>query len=36
MKTKTLVPERLRKMDAYWRAANYFSVGRIHLYDDPL
>ena len=22
--------------DAYWRAANYLSVGQIYLYDDPL
>jgi xylulose-5-phosphate/fructose-6-phosphate phosphoketolase len=25
-----------RKMDAYWRAANYLSVGQIYLYDNPL
>jgi xylulose-5-phosphate/fructose-6-phosphate phosphoketolase len=36
MKTKTLSPELLRKMDAYWRAANYLSVGQIYLYDNPL
>ncbi|MGC2661422.1 MAG: hypothetical protein WA324_26005, partial [Bryobacteraceae bacterium] len=24
------------KMDAYWRAANYLSVGQIYLYDNPL
>jgi len=36
MKTKTLTPELLRKMDAYWRAANYLSVGQIYLYDNPL
>ena len=23
-------------MDAYWRAANYLSVGQIHLQDNPL
>ncbi len=23
-------------MDAYWRAANYLSVGQIYLWDDPL
>jgi xylulose-5-phosphate/fructose-6-phosphate phosphoketolase len=23
-------------MDAYWRAANYLSVGQICLYDNPL
>ena len=36
MKTKTLTPEVLRKLDAYWRAANYLSVGQIYLYDNPL
>ena len=38
MKTKptTLTPELLQKMDAYWRAANYLSVGQIYLYDNPL
>ena len=36
MKTKPLSPELLRKMDAYWRAANYLSVGQIYLYDNPL
>ena len=36
MKTKTLNPELLRKLDAYWRAANYLSVGQIYLYDNPL
>src|ERR1700735_3498377 len=25
-----------RKMDAYWRAANYLCVGQIYLYDNPL
>ena len=28
MKTNTLTPELLHKMNAYWRAANYLSVGR--------
>ena len=39
MKTDTanlLTPELLRKIDAYWRAANYLSVGQIYLYDNPL
>ena len=36
MKSKTLAAEQLRKMDAYWRAANYLSVGQIYLYDNPL
>src|SRR5437773_11695999 len=35
-KTKTLSPELLRKLDAWWRAANYLSVGQIYLYDNPL
>ena len=34
--TKPLSSEELRKMDAYWRAANYLSVGQIYLYDNPL
>ncbi len=36
MKTKTLSPDLLRKIDAYWRAANYLSVGQIYLRDNPL
>ena len=32
----TLTEEELRKMDAYWRAANYLSVGQIYLLDNPL
>jgi xylulose-5-phosphate/fructose-6-phosphate phosphoketolase len=31
-----LSKEELRKIDAYWRAANYLSVGQIYLYDNPL
>ena len=31
-----LSPEVLAKMDAYWRAANYLSVGQIYLKDNPL
>ncbi|MGA9118128.1 MAG: phosphoketolase family protein [Bacteroidota bacterium] len=31
-----LSPDLLRKMNAYWRAANYLSVGQIYLYDNPL
>ena len=34
--TTTLNPEVLRKIDAYWRATNYLSVGQIYLYDNPL
>lgn len=33
---KPLSPELLHKMDAYWRAANYLSVGQIYLLDNPL
>jgi hypothetical protein len=36
MKTNILSPELLHKMDAYWRAANYLSVGQIYLSDNPL
>lgn len=32
----TLNPDLLRRMDAYWRAANYLSVGQIYLYENPL
>jgi xylulose-5-phosphate/fructose-6-phosphate phosphoketolase len=31
-----LTPDQLAKMDAYWRAANYLSVGQIYLKDNPL
>lgn len=31
-----LSEEQLQKMHAYWRAANYLSVGQIYLYDNPL
>ena len=31
-----LSPELLDKMNAYWRAANYLSVGQIYLKDNPL
>ncbi len=34
--TNPLTPEMLRKIDAYWRAANYLSVGQIYLYGNPL
>src|SRR5467141_2978186 len=28
--------EEMRRLDAYWRAANYLSVGQIYLLDNPL
>ena len=31
-----LSADELRKIDAYWRASNYLSVGQIYLYDNPL
>ena len=31
-----LTSEELRKIDAYWRAANYLSVGQIYLYGNAL
>ena len=33
---KPLSDSELRKMNAYWRAANYLSVGQIYLLDNPL
>ena len=33
---KPLQKDLLWKMDAYWRAANYLSVGQIYLMDNPL
>jgi xylulose-5-phosphate/fructose-6-phosphate phosphoketolase len=33
---QTLTPDELRTMDAYWRAANYLSVGQIYLLANPL
>ncbi len=36
MDTNTLNPEDLHNIDAYWRAANYLSVGQIYLFDNPL
>jgi xylulose-5-phosphate/fructose-6-phosphate phosphoketolase len=32
----TLSKDYLEKLDAYWRAANYLSVGQIYLLDNPL
>jgi xylulose-5-phosphate/fructose-6-phosphate phosphoketolase len=34
--TEPLSPGELRLVDAYWRAANYLSVGQIYLLDNPL
>ena len=31
-----LSPEEVEALDAYWRAANYLSVGQIYLLDNPL
>ena len=31
-----LQPDELRLLDAYWRAANYLSVGQIYLCGNPL
>ena len=36
MATDTLTTDELVKMNAYWRAANYLSVGQIYLMDNPL
>jgi xylulose-5-phosphate/fructose-6-phosphate phosphoketolase len=34
--TQTIAPDQLHTLDAYWRAANYLSVGQIYLFDNPL
>jgi xylulose-5-phosphate/fructose-6-phosphate phosphoketolase len=34
--SNSLDQDLLQKLDAYWRAANYLSVGQIYLYDNPL
>ena len=31
-----LTPDELRMIDAYWRAANYLSVGQLYLFANPL
>ena len=36
MDTPTLSADLVQKMDAYWRAANYLSVGQIYLCENPL
>jgi xylulose-5-phosphate/fructose-6-phosphate phosphoketolase len=33
---RSLTEEELVRIDAYWRAANYLSVGQIYLLDNPL
>jgi xylulose-5-phosphate/fructose-6-phosphate phosphoketolase len=34
--SQPLSPTELQRIDAYWRAANYLSVGQIYLLDNPL
>jgi xylulose-5-phosphate/fructose-6-phosphate phosphoketolase len=36
VRTDLLSADEMRKIDAYWRAANYLSVGQIYLLDNPL
>src|SRR5579863_8656953 len=36
LSTHPLSADELRKINAYWRAANYISVGQIYLYANPL
>ena len=36
MSAAPLAPDELRRLDAYWRAANYLSVGQIYLLANPL
>jgi xylulose-5-phosphate/fructose-6-phosphate phosphoketolase len=35
-RSRPLSDQELRAIDAYWRAANYLSVGQIYLLDNPL
>src|SRR3984957_2767047 len=34
--SSVLQTDELHKIDAYWRAANYLSIGQIYLFDNPL
>ena len=34
--TEPLADTNFRELDAWWRAANYLSVGQIYLLDNPL
>ncbi len=36
IRNEALSPELLQKIHAYWRAANYLSVGQLYLRDNPL
>lgn len=36
MHSRPLSQDLLNRIDAYWRAANYLSVGQIYLFDNPL
>ena len=36
VKTGPLTAQELSKLDRYWQAANYLSVGQIYLHDNPL
>src|SRR5581483_1406188 len=36
IRRRPLDAEALKRIDAYWRAANYLSVGQIYLLDNPL
>ena len=35
-KGTVLTPDELHRIHAWWRAANYLSVGQIYLMDNPL
>ncbi|MFL5944039.1 MAG: hypothetical protein ACJ74C_01170, partial [Gaiellaceae bacterium] len=36
LRTTPITDAEARALDAYWRAANYLSVGQIYLLDNPL
>src|SRR5437660_11308676 len=35
-RAQPLTADELRLIDAYWRAANYLTVGQTYLFDNPL
>ena len=36
MEKRPLTPDDLKKMDAYWRAANYLAAAQLYLLKNPL
>lgn len=36
LRSRPLTADHLNRIDAWWRAANYLSIGHIYLLDNPL